>query len=132
MDKLFVYGTLKRGGRLHGCLKHQQFLGEAITPPKYDLIGGYGFPFLVKGEYRVKGELYEVSEEMWPLLDDVEGVPQLYLRELVEVLPLGIYNIPPDDGNVWGYVSNMEHKRLSSEGLFVDHDNMTKEWINVG
>ncbi len=126
MDKLFVYGTLKRGGSLHGCLKHQQFLGVVITTPTYDLIGGYGFPFLIRGDYRVKGELYSISEEMWPLLDDVEGVPQLYLRELVEVLPY------PDDGNVWGYVSNMEHKRLSSEGLFVDHDNMIKEWINAG
>jgi len=37
MTRIFVYGTLKRGGRNHHFMAGQQFVGEARTAPGYTL-----------------------------------------------------------------------------------------------
>src|SRR5207249_6980142 len=62
---LFVYGTLKRGGRGNRWLAGQRFLGEAVTEPTYRLYDLGTYPGLVRDEANglaVKGELWEVDD----------------------------------------------------------------------
>ena len=49
MTRVFVYGTLKRGGSNHSFLAGQRYLGPARTPPGFTLhsLGDYPFKSLV-------------------------------------------------------------------------------------
>jgi len=68
MDKslLFVYGTLKKGGRLHNVLGNSsEFLGVFETvEDKFDMFD-YGCPVMVpvldNNGFKIKGELYSVT-----------------------------------------------------------------------
>ncbi|SRR5579885_1562932 len=85
---LFVYGTLKRGGRGSRWLAGQRFVGEAATEPKYRLYDLGSYPGLVRdgaNGLAVKGELWEVDDACLAELDDYEYAPELYTRERVEV-----------------------------------------------
>ena len=86
--RLFVYGTLKRDGCRHGPLIRQRFLGEARTRPSYALLDLGAYPGLVHSPtdgQAVQGEVYEVERGLLPWLDDVEGAPELYRLEPVEL-----------------------------------------------
>lgn len=75
-DRLFVYGSLKRGALHHAELEGAPFLGEARTPPGYalELVGQYWALVERPGEESsVPGELYEVTEELLARLDEFEG-----------------------------------------------------------
>lgn len=86
-EKLFVYGTLKRGYGNHHYLSESEFLGKAITKKRYALYSD-GIPFLVKEPpvSRIKGELYEVDSETLENVDLLEGHPSVYRREKIVVI----------------------------------------------
>jgi len=72
MTKVFVYGTLKRGGYFHNVLLNSRFIGEGTVEGQLYNIGN--FPGLVQGKGEVKGELYELgSETSLERLDHIEG-----------------------------------------------------------
>lgn len=91
MTRLFLYGTLKRGGSNRRQLAGQKFLGEAHTPPGYTLYSLGDYPGLVAeaGDRQgVKGELWEVDDATLARLDEFEGVPEgLYRREVIPLIP---------------------------------------------
>jgi len=82
--RIFVYGTLRRGEKRHFILRGCRFLGEATVKGfvLYDLTD---YPGMVPGDMEVKGEVYEIPEELLKTLDVVEGTPDLYSRETIEV-----------------------------------------------
>jgi len=89
---LFVYGSLKRGGRHHDELTGATFLGEAETGPGYRLepLGEYLAMVaadVVEGALAaaatVSGELFEVPQSKLPDLDAFEG--DAYVRSEVSV-----------------------------------------------
>jgi gamma-glutamylcyclotransferase (GGCT)/AIG2-like uncharacterized protein YtfP len=85
---LFVYGTLKRGGCRHGPLAGQRFLGETRSRPMYALydLGNYpGLTMDADAGQAVHGEVYEVEETLLSWLDIVEGSPDWFKREPIEV-----------------------------------------------
>jgi len=85
---LFVYGTLMRGGVRHDILRKQRFIREALTRPNYLLLDLGPYPGLVVAEadgQAIHGELYEVECRLIPRLDTIEGAPELYRLEGVEV-----------------------------------------------
>jgi gamma-glutamylaminecyclotransferase len=88
--KLFVYGTLKRGGANHRWLADQTFVSAARTVPGYRLFELNGFPgMVVFAEDRdgVTGEVWVASQEALQRLDEFEGVDEgLYHREPVRLL----------------------------------------------
>lgn len=87
MPLLFVYGSLKRGFRLHHHLHTATFLGAARTEPGFALYRLVWYPAMVAEvtSGTVAGELYEVPEALLPTLDEVEGVPVLYQRMRIRV-----------------------------------------------
>lgn len=87
MNRVFVYGTLKRGGSNHRFLAGQRFLHEARTAPGYTLYQPADYPGMVRAESDrtgVTGEVWEVSPACLRQLDRLEGVAEaLYARETV-------------------------------------------------
>jgi gamma-glutamylcyclotransferase (GGCT)/AIG2-like uncharacterized protein YtfP len=116
--RLFVYGTLMRGGPRHRALAGQRFLGAARTLPHYTLFDLGAYPGLVaspEGGQAVHGELYEVEAALIPLLDRVEGAPALYR--------LGPVALEGGDGSAYAYFY-----RQSTEGYSPCADG---RWENV-
>ena len=101
---LFVYGTLKRGGRRHGPLAQETYLGEARTLPLYALhdLGAYpGLKECTDGGQVVHGELYEVRAELLPLDATLQNAydPYAFIRDAwVQQREFAIYdgNPPPE------------------------------------
>ena len=74
-SNLFVYGTLKKGGRLHSVLgDSSEFLGVFKTAEdKFDM-HDYGCPVMVLEDdsFKIKGELYKVTPECMARVTAVE------------------------------------------------------------
>lgn len=96
--RLFVYGTLKRGGCRHTPIASQRFLGEAQTTPRYALYDLGNYPGLVMRADTgmvVHGELYEVNCSLVDWLDAMEGSPDWFKLEPIE--------LAQQQGVVWAY-----------------------------
>jgi gamma-glutamylcyclotransferase (GGCT)/AIG2-like uncharacterized protein YtfP len=86
MSKIFVYGSLRMGGPLHGALADSEYVETCRTKPEYSLRSLGAFPALCPGgKTAVLGEVYEVSDDTKKYLDRVEGHPHLYVRTSIEV-----------------------------------------------
>jgi gamma-glutamylaminecyclotransferase len=108
---LFVYGTLKRGLRNHSLIADQQFLGEAVTEPRYRVFDLGLHPGLIADEANglaVKGELWAVSASCLAELDEFEEVPGPFVRAEVQIAGRGdevqayFWNRPVPDGAAGG------------------------------
>ncbi len=90
MTRVFVYGTLKRGGSNHHFLAGQAFLGEARTAPGYILFSLGDYPGMVRRigtEDHVLGEVWAVDGAALAALDELEGVGEgLYERVPVQLV----------------------------------------------
>lgn len=85
---VFVYGTLKRGGALHGAMAEGQYIGEFHTTNNFRLYDLGMFPAVVQhdGGGVVYGEVYRVDYDTLTWLDVVEGVDRgTYERREIEV-----------------------------------------------
>ena len=88
--RVFVYGSLKRGKKLHSLLENAKFLGEAITCNKYPMILSKSkwYPYLIEKKdvgYKIKGEVYEISPALLKRLDKVEENPFYYYRKKISI-----------------------------------------------
>lgn len=94
IERIFVYGTLKRRHGNHGVLGNSVFLGEAVSVSKEFSMFDGGFPFVsdgFPGEHNgsIVGELYETdNKSILSNLDRLEGVPYLYVKREIDVTTL--------------------------------------------
>ena len=89
MQRVFVYGTLKRGFCRHPALSAQKFLGVATSAPGFRLFDMGSYPGMIAADdgISIEGELYEVDGSCLAELDIIEGVDQgLYGRESIQLL----------------------------------------------
>lgn len=93
MRKLFVYGSLKKGGHLDYVLKKSKFLGEYVTQSKGFSMTGFWYPFVFRkeNEYSVKGELYEPHQDDFRLANRIELGAGYKLEEIDEGIFAYIY-----------------------------------------
>ena len=84
MHQVFVYGTLKRGCYNHSWL--QSAKGYPAIAKQIELYAGPHYPFAMRGRGQARGEVYEVNEAILKKLDDLEGHPHYYHRELTSVI----------------------------------------------
>lgn len=102
-----VYGTLKRGYRNHGFfLSDQKFLGEGTLGEEFSMYS-VGLPYVIKKQGPgAKVELYEVDSYALRNIDDLEGHPRAYRREVVTVdtesgpVEAWVYLYPPLERNM--------------------------------
>ena len=94
-ERVFVYGTLRRGQRNHALLGSGRLLGPFITRPLYTMLDLGAYPAVVPGgSTAVTGEVYAVDAQILASLDRLEGYPRLYTREILET----------PYGNAWLYI----------------------------
>lgn len=86
MSKLvFVYGTLRKGGKLSYAMENGEYLGDHATPSRYKMIDLGQYPAVTpNGDTAIVGEVYRVADEYMSVLDNIEGYPDLYQRTLIQ------------------------------------------------
>jgi len=94
LERVFVYGTLKRGFWNHRLLETSRFLGSEMIRGRMHSLGGYPAIALV-GRKPVHGELYAVDDVTMARLDRLEGCPSFYQRARVRM---------SSGGHAWVYV----------------------------
>lgn len=109
MEKIFVYGTLKKGYHNHRLLEGLK--GEPAKAPGINLHRGFHFPYACKGPGTAIGELYEVSEEVLASIDKLEGHPYFYERVKTKVYDA---NFKSHDAWIYLYSKGMEYPRIES------------------
>ena len=112
---LFVYGTLKKGFSNHHLLYWAEFAGAAKTLEKYSLYES-GIPFVFKSESvsHIYGELYKVDELTLKIIDRLEGHPEWYRREEIEVITEKEVNV-----TAWLYFYPEKRGKLVKSGRYV-------------
>ena len=122
MINLFVYGTLKSDGTLHQAISDGEFLGEYVTKANGFVMtsaGGASFPFVYytdrKNPYKIKGELYNVTEDIKKRCDFIECGGGYTFREI--------------DQNVFGYIYP-EKIGTTPNSIRVNEDEKYFEWLN--
>jgi len=117
---VFVYGSLKTGGPIRGLSSGtgSQIVGKATTTyPDYDMIDVGQFPAVVlKGTYKIQGEVWEVNNDTMDELDRIEGYPDFYKRVITNTT----------QGKAWMYYL----ERDSWVGLHLDADSPQIDIIN--
>lgn len=88
MHRVFVYGTLRKGFGNHGLLAAAKFICNAVSLSKFKMIAS-GIPYVSKEPVsNIIGEVYEVTDDELSSLDRLEGHPNWYYRE-----PINLKNI---------------------------------------
>ena len=82
---VFVYGTLK-SNRHNSDKMIGKLVGEGLTVNAYTLYDAGFYPVMTREKTtRVLGEVYKVDKKGLQVLDDFEGYPDLFFRELIPV-----------------------------------------------
>jgi len=131
MTQVFVYGTLKREQRLSWLLKGSEFVKAAPTLRfDYDMLSCGHFPAVIRGTYRILGEVYRVNERTLKKLDFVERVPLFYKRKEIPVLgldePAFIYMVNEEFTD---YLTSEQNRTPVTEQIRMDIQARTKEWV---
>jgi gamma-glutamylcyclotransferase (GGCT)/AIG2-like uncharacterized protein YtfP len=108
---VFVYGTLKRDEVNHHWLEGASWQGEAklLGVLLYDL---GPFPMAVIGDGTAIGEVYAVDEPGLARLDELEGYPRLYDRQVLSL---------NDGRQAWVYLGRprqVRHAPLLAGGIW--------------
>ena len=109
--KLMVYGTLKRGWGNNRLLVNATFVGEAVSKKNYVLFDSgipYAVPFTENEDTHplrpIMGEVFEIDADQLRRCDALEGHPNWYRREIINVEVNGheeevfIYEMPEWQG----------------------------------
>lgn len=81
MALVFVYGTLKRGGRNSRKLLNSRFVGEGLTETaSFKMMNLGRAPGVVAGTNKISGEVFEVDSDNLHELDSLERLGWVYDR----------------------------------------------------
>jgi len=95
MNRVFVYGTLKRGQRNSHYLDEALFIGEFTTGKGYSMYRFDDYPAVcLDGGHAIQGEVYRLGDELLRVLDELEQYPDYYQRIEIDTLY----------GRAWMYV----------------------------
>jgi gamma-glutamylaminecyclotransferase len=130
---LAVYGTLKRGNGNHSFFldnKDSKFLGTGVTDNRYIMLNYCsGFPGIVRPEdghdaslaLPCKVEVFEVSVKVAMKVDNLEGYPTFYDKEITTITLA-------DGSKVSAYIYFLNEDSLQSPLSFVNGDG-NYEWF---
>lgn len=115
-----VYGTLKKGySNYHNYLTQSKYVGPATTTEKYPLLID-GLPYLLNkpGEgHHVDVDLFLIDDMTLGLVDQLEGHPNWYYREKIEVetlegivLSASVYFNDKEDSGIYHKTYTQEYR----------------------
>ncbi|MFD1031750.1 gamma-glutamylcyclotransferase family protein [Metaplanococcus flavidus] len=90
---LFVYGTLKTGGKYHFYLEEASLKAEQAVAAGSLYDTGLGYPAMrLDGTDQIHGEVYEIPEVLWPAIDFLEDCTGDEATDLYEkaVIPVEV------------------------------------------
>ena len=86
---LFVYGTLKQGGKYHCYLEEAELVEEQATAQGILYDTGMGYPAMILSDSgQIEGEVYDIPDVLWPALDyleDYSGNPETDMYDKVTI-----------------------------------------------
>ncbi len=95
MNRVFVYGTLKRGQRNQHFMRGAEYLGRHCTKNIYSMYEFEDYPAVCqRGVHAISGEVYHIDDRQFRMLDDLEWYPYFYQR----------IEIPTGWGDAWMYI----------------------------
>ena len=119
---LFVYGTLMKNLYNHHLLSSAVFICKCKTAEKFSLYLEGSIPYLTNRQqlYHIKGELYDVSDDIIKEIDKLESEGEWYHRKVIEIFEknLKVYAYFNDKDGVfydtddYHFFEEMEFKRL--------------------
>jgi len=120
-DLLFVYGTLKRGGRNARLLATAEYLGPAKTERRFRLLDCREYPalFELPAEFAaeplaIRGELYRIDDAHLPPLDELEDEGKLYRRTTLPIALLADSAAEPVTAWAYLWLGAVDPRRLLS------------------
>tara|TARA_Y100000593_G_C4317736_1_gene341825 strand:+ start:1498 stop:1908 length:411 start_codon:yes stop_codon:yes gene_type:complete len=108
INKVFVYGTLKKGYHNHDFLEGSELIGTAESLSKFKMINLGGFPAVLYNSddgYKISGEIYKINDKILERLDFLEGEGTFYNRVEADFFMVG--NKPHKNGRkfkCWLYI----------------------------
>jgi gamma-glutamylcyclotransferase (GGCT)/AIG2-like uncharacterized protein YtfP len=108
INKVFVYGTLKKGFHNHSVLQGAEYIGTANSVQKFNMINLGGFPAVLYNSddgYQISGEIYKINDKILDRLDILEGEGTFYDRVPDDFFMVG--NKPNKNGRkfkCWIYI----------------------------
>ena len=85
----FVYGTLRKGDSRFSVLDGCDCIAAEAYLDDHFMVSLGGFPGIMPGAGRIRGEVYEIDDEILAILDGIEGYREddpkhsLYIRTIV-------------------------------------------------
>lgn len=102
MQRIFIYGTLKRGLSNSHYMTGQSYVGEARTKPVYRLMNLGDYPGMIPADCNglsIRGEVWDVDAECRKRLDVLEGIEE----GMYELVPAQLLT-PFDDQSIMTYL----------------------------
>ncbi|CAH0697948.1 unnamed protein product [Spodoptera exigua] len=134
MQKVFVYGTLKRNQPNNYWLQDPNngvgnFLADGYTKTKYPLIIAtkYNVPFLLHSPgngHFVQGEIYDVDEKMLGKLDILEDHPNYYVREIDDIVVKNTLSKHSQTEKCWVYFLKNFKPELLQRPFYDNYDSL--------
>lgn len=115
-QRIFVYGTLKKGFCRHYALEAESFVAVTTTVPRYQMVNVGTYPGLLEAETEglaIQGEVWDVRPETLVALDEIEGTDEgEYERRRIELNDPSLGSVEayfflkatpemPDCGSIW-------------------------------
>lgn len=89
MNRIAVYGTLKKGRGNSFYLRDAKHVGNGVTAEKYRLCIT-SLPYLLDEEsnsgFNVKVEVYDINDTTFSAVDMLEGHPRFYRRRKTNIV----------------------------------------------
>lgn len=89
MNRIAVYGTLKKGRGNSFYLRDAKHVGNGVTAEKYRLCIT-SLPYLLEEEsnsgFNVKVEVYDINDTTFSAVDMLEGHPRFYRRRKTNIV----------------------------------------------
>lgn len=108
INQVFVYGTLQRGNEIRGLDRMgADFIDTATTTqPWFHMVDFGPFPAVVPGgDSYIQGEVWKINKKIMDIMDQIEGYPDFYKRQIVETTsgPAWMYYLTDgfDGDDVW-------------------------------
>ena len=107
---VFVYGTLKRGFYNEFFLKNSEFIESYTANIRYKMVNLGEFPSITPDNKinEISGEIYKINKKTLNRLDEFEGVPSFFNREMMNFNGHGVWvytmtknNYPTIKSGVW-------------------------------
>ena len=122
MERVFVYGSLRKGGYNSFLLRNSEFIKKVKTKEPMSLWDLGAFPAVTfDPTVQITGEVYEVDKETLHRLDALEGYPNFYDRTQI---------LLEDESKAWIYfLHHINPKdKLISNGDYIEYSIIQDKW----